>query len=177
MQDAAVELFRERGYDGTTTAEIAARAGVTERTFFRHFIDKREVLFNEAQLHARLEGAITQAPGELGPLEIVHWAFRSLEPMFEENRGISAPSREIIARTPALQERQLAKTASTAASMAAALLRRGIAPEVAGLAAAAGMAVAAHALQLWLKDETLTLAVRLDQAFAGLRELSTHARM
>ena len=68
LQRAALELFRERGYDQTTAAEIATRAGVTERTFFRHFPDKREVLFDgEATLRAALAASIADAPDGLGP--------------------------------------------------------------------------------------------------------------
>src|SRR5277367_1626456 len=100
LQTAALQLYRERGYDGTTAAEIAARAGVTERTFFRHFPDKREVLFNEAELHARLGAAIAGAPPKLGPLEVVVWAFQSLAPMFEENLRFAEPGQAVIAQTP-----------------------------------------------------------------------------
>jgi AcrR family transcriptional regulator len=80
LQQAAIELFCERGYDQTTTAEIAARAGVTERTFFRHFPDKREVLFDgQTKLREALTRAIAKAPATLQPLEVLYWAFRSVE--------------------------------------------------------------------------------------------------
>ena len=68
LREAALELYRERGFDQTTAAEIAERAGVNERTFFRHFPDKREVLFDgEADLRAALARAVTEAPAELTP--------------------------------------------------------------------------------------------------------------
>jgi AcrR family transcriptional regulator len=63
-----LELYYERGYDQTTTAEIAARAGLTERTFFRHFPDKREVLFDgTAPLSAILKTALDEAQSKLSP--------------------------------------------------------------------------------------------------------------
>ena len=110
LQQAALELFRERGYEQTTASEIAARAGVTERTFFRHFPDKREVLFDgQITLRAALTGAIAEAPETLQPLEILYWAFRSVEQILEDNRPFSVPRQHVIANTPALQERELAK--------------------------------------------------------------------
>jgi AcrR family transcriptional regulator len=175
MREAALELFREKGYDRTTAAEIAARAGVTERTFFRHFPDKREVLFNEAELHVRLDVAIANAPSKLGPLEIVVWAFQSLAPMFEENLPFAETGRWVIAQTPALQERQLAKTALITRAVADALRRRGVEPVLADLAAATGLAVTGHALQTCVQDPTTPLVEHLEKAFRALQVLSKSA--
>jgi AcrR family transcriptional regulator len=175
MREAALELFHEKGYDRTTAAEIAARAGVTERTFFRHFPDKREVLFNEAELGARLDAAIAEAPPKLGPLEVVVWAFQSLAPMFEENLPFAEPGQAVIAQTPALQERQLAKTASITRAIAEALRRREIEPSLAGLAAATGMAITGHGLQAWVQDPSSPLVEHLEEAFQSLKGLSRSA--
>ena len=172
MQEAAVELFLAKGFDGTTAAEIAARAGVTERTFFRHFPDKRDVLFDEADLHARLDTAIAEASCERGPLGLVLEAFQSLAPMFEGNRPISEPAQTVIARTPALQERQLTKVAALIVTITNCLRRRGVEPARANLVAATGMAVAAHALQAWFHDPSLPLVNRFEGAFLALEELS-----
>jgi AcrR family transcriptional regulator len=173
LRTAALELYRERGYDRTTTAEIAARAGVTERTFFRHFPDKREVLFDgEAGLHATLSKAIAEAPAGLGPMEIALWAFRCIEPIIEQNRPFTERAREVIARSPALQERQLAKAASTTAAVAAALQRRGVEANLATLAAGTGMAVFAHAARAWVEDPSLSLGAHLERAFQTLHGLS-----
>jgi AcrR family transcriptional regulator len=172
MQEAALELFRAKGYDGTTAAEIAALAGVTERTFFRHFPDKREVLFNEAELGARLDAAIAKAPPALGPLEVVVRAYQSLAAMFEENLPFAEPGLAVIAQTPALQERQLAKTASITLIIAEALRRRGIEPALAGLAAVTGMAVTGHGLQTWVQDPSTPLVEHLEEAFQTLKVLS-----
>lgn len=172
MQEAAVELFLDKGFDATTGAEIAAKAGVTERTFFRYFPDKRDVLFDEEKLHTRLDAAIAGAPPKLGPIEIVSWAFQSIVPMFEENRPVSEPAQTIIAQTPALRERQLTKAAAVTQTVSEALRRRKVEPALASLAAAAGMAVAAHALQVWFQDPSLRLVQCFQDAFEALRRLS-----
>jgi AcrR family transcriptional regulator len=120
LQQATLELFRERGYDATTTAEIAARAGVTERTFFRHFPDKREALFDgEEAFRDALTDAVAGAPEGLAPMDALLCAFRSVEPLLERNRPFTEPRQEIIARTPALQERVLTKTANLIGALAA----------------------------------------------------------
>ena len=175
LQKAALELYRERGYDRTTTAEIAARVGVTERTFFRHFPDKREVLFDgEAAFHAALATAIAQAPGALGPMEVLLATFRSIETTLQANRPFTEPAQEVIARTPALQERQLAKTASTIDAVATALRRRGVETNLATLAAGTGMAVSFEcmAMRAWVEDPSLSLGVHLERAFQALHGLS-----
>src|ERR1700678_3769061 len=104
LQLAALELFRERGYEETTAAEIAAKAGVTERTFFRHFPDKREVLFyGEEAFCTALRNAVRDAPPALGIWETLFHAFRAVEHLFLENRTSAEPRRQVIPTTPALQ--------------------------------------------------------------------------
>ena len=175
LQRTALELFRGRGYDQTTAAEIAARAGVTERTFFRHYADKREVLFDgEAVLRAALTASIADAPDGLGPLDTLFRAFRSVQPVLEANRPFSKPRHEIIANTPALQERELAKMAALAAALAADLKARGVADLRAELAARTGMAAFVHATVAWLDDPGLGLGERLDLAFRELKALVTN---
>jgi AcrR family transcriptional regulator len=174
LQRTALELFRERGYDQTTAAEIAARAGVTERTFFRHFADKREVLFDgEAKLRVALTASIADAPAGLGPLDTLFRAFRSLQPMIEDNRPFSKPRQEVISTTPALHERELAKMAALADALAVALKARGVADLQAVLAARTGMAAFVHATISWLDDPKLGLGERLDLAYRGLKALLT----
>ena len=172
LQRAAVELFRDRGYDRTTAAEIARQAGVTERTFFRHFPDKREVLFDgEATLRTLLTASITDAPSGLGPLDTLFRAFRSVLPALEANRPFAVPRHEIIAATPALYERELAKTAALADALAAALKARGVADLKAVLAAQTGMAAFVQATIAWLNDPTVELTDRLDLALSELGAL------
>lgn len=170
LQEAALDLFREHGYDRTTAAGIAARAGVTERTFFRYFPDKREVLFDgEATVRAALTTAIADAPAKLGPLDTLLQAFRSFVPMLEGKRAYAEPRHEIISATPALHERELAKVAALADALADALVARGVPDLRATLAARAGMAAFAHAASAWLDDPTIGLGERVDIAFRELR--------
>ena len=172
LQSAALELFRERGYERTTAAEIAARVGVTERTFFRHFPDKREVLFDgEAILRAALTSSIEDAPVGLGPLDMLLRAFRSVQPMLEGNRSYAKPRHELIAITPALHEREVAKMAVLADAIASALRARDVPDLRAALAAQAGMAAFAQSTFAWLDDPEVGLGERLDEAFHELRAL------
>ena len=166
-------LFRERGYDRTTAAEIAARAGVTERTFFRYFPDKREVLFDgETILRDALTASIAEAPSALEPLDTLFRAFRSLRPLLEENWSYSKPRQEILSATPALRERELTKIAALADSLAEALGVRGVPDLRATLAARIGMAAFAQAIVLWLDDSSVGLDARFDLAFDEVRKLS-----
>ena len=174
LQQAALELFRERGYEQTTAFEIAARAGVTERTFFRHFPDKREVLFEgQIMLKAALTGAIADAPETLQPLEILLRAFRSVEQALEDNRPFSVPRQQVIADSPALQERELAKEAALTEDMALALRRRGVDERLALLAAQIGMAAFQYAVESWFADPSRRLGAYLDNAFDALGRLSS----
>ena len=172
LQRAALELFREHGYDRTTAAGIAARAGVTERTFFRYFPDKREVLFEGAiVLQDALTAAIAEAPQELGPLGTLFEAFRSVAPLLENNRPYSKPRYNVISSTPALAERELAKLAALTEALEEALRARGVADLPAVLAARTGMAAFAHATISWLEKPEPGLVERLDAASRELKAL------
>ena len=172
LQQAALELFRERGYDRTTAAEIAARAGVTERTFFRHFPDKREVLFDgEAILRDALTGSIRDAPAGIGPLDMLFRAFRSVQLLLEENRPFSKPRHEVISATPALQERELAKLAVLTDALCLALRGAGRFRCAGGSGCSCWMAAFAHATVSWIEDPDGGLGVRLDLAERELRGL------
>jgi AcrR family transcriptional regulator len=172
LQQAAVELFRERGYDRTTAAEIAGRAGVTERTFFRHFPDKREVLFDrQAVLVEALTASIAEAPTGLGPLDTLFRAFRSVTTLLQDNRPFSKPRQEVISATPALRERELAKLEALSDALALALQARGVPNLPAVLAARAGMASFAHATLAWLEDDQPGLPERLNLAERALKSL------
>ncbi|GAA3563764.1 TetR family transcriptional regulator [Amycolatopsis ultiminotia] len=176
LRQAALELFRERGFDHTTTAEIAARAGVNERTYFRHFADKREALFDgEDELRASLMQAIAEAPDGLQPFQILLCAFRKTARALEANRAFAEPRFEVIAATPALRERELAKHALLADVVAEALRQRGVPGRLAGLAARTGWATYRHAVQAWTDDPEQSLDAHLSEAFADLRTLSAPA--
>ncbi|MFG3157373.1 TetR family transcriptional regulator [Streptomyces sp. NPDC048219] len=173
LQQAALELYGERGFDRTTTAEIAARAGVNERTFFRHFPDKREVLFHgEAELRAALTREVADAPADLRPLDVLLCAFRKAGRILEDNRRFSEPRLKIIAATPALRERDLAKAASLTEAVAEALRQRGVPDRLAGLAAHTGWAAFHQAAQAWIDDPSQSLGAHLVRAFDDLRALS-----
>ncbi len=173
LQEAALELFGERGYERTTAAEIAARAGVTERTFFRYFPDKREVLFDgEARLRAALVASIADAPAELAPLDVLFRAFQSFESMLIENRLYAKPRQAIIAITPALHERELAKLAALGDALADALQARGVEDMRAVLAARIGMVAFTHATLAWLADPKVSFCERINLAARELKALS-----
>lgn len=170
-------MFRERGYDATKTAEIAAKAGVTERTFFRHFPDKREALFDgEDAFRAALTDGVLAAPKHLKPMGALLWVFRSVEQMLEDNRPFSEPRQEVISRTPALQERVLTKTAGSMNALSEALRRRGVEDGLATFAAQVGMAALRYAASAWFDDPTLGLDAHLTRAFDELHNLSSTTR-
>lgn len=174
LVQAALELFTESGFDHTTAAQIAARAGVTERTFFRHFPDKREVLFvGQAILDTALSRAIAEAPAELSPIETLRRAFAAVTEMLEQNRRFSEPRQHIIAATPALQEREVAKHAAITRAVADALRKRGVEARRADLTAQVGLSVLSYALTAWFAEPSSRLANHLDHAFAELQDLSS----
>jgi AcrR family transcriptional regulator len=153
LQEAAVELYAERGFSGTTVAAVAERAGLTERTFFRHFVDKREVLFaNEDALRATLVEAVADAP-EGGPGALadagVAAVVRALQPRHAELRR----REPVVAAHPELRERELMKLASWTGALRAALEDRGIGPDTAALVAETWVAVLGVVARRWLADE------------------------
>ncbi len=172
LQGAALELWSQHGYEAVTTAEIAARAGVTPRTFFRHFPDKREVLFDSAAtMSGILRETVAAAPSGLTPLELVRCAFTALAPLFEPNRPFVALRHSVIAQTPALRERELAKGALLTEALAAALAARGIAPRRAALAAQTSMAAFNHAFEAWAQAPGESFDAHIAQAFDELESL------
>ena len=174
LQWAALELYGERGYEETTAAEIAAKAGVTERTFFRHFPDKREVLFDgDATFSEALMSAVRDAPAALGPWDTLFLAFRSVKHLFVENRPFAEPRQRVIARSPALQERAMAKTRSLIAGLSTALSERGTPTQQANLAAQMGMATLGHAVAAWFADGSSDLGEQIIMAFDEVRDLSS----
>lgn len=176
LQRAAIELFAEHGFDQVTAAQIAARAGVTERTFFRHFPDKREVLFEGGAIFGTaLSDAIDGVPPGLPPIETLQRAFAHVTTMLEANRPYSEPRHRVIAATPALQEREVGKHAALVRTVSDALQRRGLEWLRADLAAQAGLAALSYALTAWFADPSSRLDDHLDRAFAELRMLAQPA--
>ena len=153
LERAALELYGERGFDHVTVAEIAERAGLTERTFFRHFADKREVLFwGEGALHELFVQSVADAPETAAPIEALGVALEAASPMFEARREQARKRQAVIAANAGLRERELIKLASLASAMADALRRRGVTEPAASLTAEAGVAVFKVAFERWLND-------------------------
>lgn len=174
LQWAALELFREHGYEDTTAAEIAAKAGVTERTFFRHFPDKREVLFDgDSTFREALTSAVRNAPKDLGPWDALFIAFNTVKQMFVENRPFTEPRQRVIASSPALQERATAKSRMLVAAVASALCERGLTVPQANLAAQMGMATLSHGVAAWFEDGSIDLGEHIVRAFQQAHDLAS----
>jgi AcrR family transcriptional regulator len=154
LERAAMDLYSERGFEQTTVAEIAERAGLTERTFFRYFADKREVLFDGANhLQELIVNAVADAPESVTAIDAVADALQAAGELFEERRGFSLQRQSIIAANEELQERELIKLASLAAGIAGALRQRGLGDRAAELAAEAGIAVFKITFERWVDED------------------------
>ncbi|HEY4895249.1 MAG TPA: TetR family transcriptional regulator [Solirubrobacteraceae bacterium] len=151
LQQAALTLYGERGFDNTTVAEIAESAGLTKRTFFRYFADKREVLFYGAEeLEELFTSEVAAAPESATPLDAVAAALDVVAAGFEERRELAARRQQIIIANPELQERELIKLAKLARAVAGALRDRGVADPAAILTAEAAIAVFRVAFERWV---------------------------
>src|ERR1700734_3956937 len=141
LEQAAMELYSERGFEQTTVAEIARRAGLTERTFFRHYADKREVLFGGAgALQEPMVAAVKDAPDGAAPIDAVADGLRAGAAVLEPRRPFSRQRQAVITANTELQERELIKLATLGAALSDALCRRGVADPTASLTAQAGIA-------------------------------------
>ncbi|MEU4254437.1 TetR family transcriptional regulator [Amycolatopsis sp. NPDC026612] len=178
LQKAALELFATRGFEQTTAAEIAEAVGLTERTFFRHFSDKREVLFQGQQVlvQAFLDG-VAAAPPESSPLEVVASGLRSATSLFvDERRAHSRARQSVIDRNPGLQERERHKMTTLATTVADALRARGVDELAATLAAESGVTVFGIAFTQWLRDgEERSLTAIANGVFGELLDLAGKA--
>ena len=153
LEQAALQLYSERGFEQTTVAEIAMRAGLTERTFFRHFADKREVLFGgESAMQEIFTNAIDCAPDPLAPIDAVAVALEAGGVLIQDRRELVRQRRAVIAANAELQARELLKRASLASAIADALRRRGVADPAASLTAEAGIAVFKVAFESWMNQ-------------------------
>ena len=153
LEEAALALYGERGFDNTTVAEIAARAGLTERTFFRHFADKREVLFwGAGRLQALLVDAVAGVPASASPLDAVAAAIEAAGAFLQDRRDYSRQRQAIIAASPELRERELIKLASLASALADTLRQRGVEEPAASLTAEVAIAVFKIAFARWVEE-------------------------
>lgn len=171
---AAMDLYSEHGFEQTTVAEIAKRAGLTERTFFRHFADKREVLFFGSELleRAAIE-ALEKAPADLAPIDAIGVALESVATFFTDRRPHSRRRQAVIDANPELQERERRKLAVLAVAFTAALQRRGVKASTATLVAEMGVAVFKIAFENWLYDpEERHCAYHVRESLEELKSIS-----
>ncbi|MFI9724285.1 TetR/AcrR family transcriptional regulator [Streptomyces sp. NPDC052396] len=153
LEQAALELYAERGYEQTTVAEIAKRAGLTERTYFRHFADKREVLFaGAAALRELLVTTVADAPADATPIDAVAAALDAVAGMIGGRREGARQRQSVIVANAELRERELIKLAALSAGLAEALRGRGVGEPAASLAAEAGIAVFKVSFEQWIGE-------------------------
>ncbi len=172
LQAAALELFAEQGYERTTVAEITERAGLTKRSFFNHFADKREVLFGPVSESQReIVAREIAACGAVPPLDaVVRGLQAAADTLFEERRAAVTRRRQVIDANPELQERELSKRAALTGAIAAALGGRGVDADTALLVARAGVLVQQTAMQRWSQSaDERPLRELLSEALAALR--------
>jgi AcrR family transcriptional regulator len=166
-------LYGEQGFDETTVAQIAERAGLTERTFFRYFSDKREVLFGgSGHLQELLVTAVADAPASAAPIDAVASALDALGTMFAGRRGFARQRQAIIVASAELRERELIKLATLAAAVADALRQRGTTDPTAGLTGEVAVAVFKIAFERWVADDnTRDLGQLIRESLAELRSV------
>ena len=175
LERAALALYEERGFEHTTVAEIAACAGLTERTFFRYFTDKREVLFAGAgALQGLLVDAVADLPPSAAPIDAMAAALDAATGMFEERRDHAVQRQAVILANPELQERELIKLARLAAALADALRQRGVRDPAANLAAETGIAVFKIAFERWISETNRrTLSQLIHESFEELKAVAS----
>ncbi|MCW2799200.1 MAG: TetR family transcriptional regulator [Aeromicrobium sp.] len=175
LQEAALDLYATKGFEETTVVEIAQAAGLTERTFFRYFADKREVIFAGQELFQKafIDG-VAGAPKDATPLETVASAVISAADFFgDDRRAYSRQRSTVISATPELQERELLKMAALATAIAAALDERGVTEPAATLSAESGVTVFRLAFGQWIAPGSTRSLIDLErEIFAELGALS-----
>ena len=169
-----MQLYVERGYEQTTVADIAEKAGLTARTFFRYFADKREVLFaGSAELQANLVTALESAPKSASPMQAIAAALDAAAALLGGNYDFARQRHSVIIANAELRERELIKMASLATALADGLRRRGVNDPGAGLAAEAGVAVFRVAFERWISaPEKQDLGQLMRESLAQLKTLT-----
>lgn len=176
LRTAAIELFLELGYENVTVAQIAERAGLTRRTFSRHFADKRDVLFADSnRLPELLAEALSEAASGLSPFEALVTALAHVGTTIGARVAPhAAERREVIARSLELQERGRTKFAAAAHALETGLIHRGTEPTTAALLADVGVAIFRTGFNRWVDDpDGVGLSVRLAEAGAELADAVT----
>ncbi|MFZ7088810.1 helix-turn-helix domain-containing protein [Curtobacterium sp. RRHDQ10] len=178
LAQAAMQLFEEQGFAATTVPEIAARAGLTTRTFFRHYADKREVLFAyQQELPAVVAEVLAAAPDSMAPMDVIGAGLRTLAvERFEEQRSHFLAHRDVVRSDDGLQERELWKRAVLGEAMRSGFLARGADELTAMLVAELGVTAFSVATARWLDDESgRPLVSHVEETLAELAALATSA--
>jgi AcrR family transcriptional regulator len=173
LERAALELFAEQGFADTTVTQITQRAGLTTRTFFRYFADKREVLFSgEEQVRDQLAEIVLTAPAGLSPLQFLQHSLEQaattvFEPRFEQLRSWRA----VVGSDGALRERELRKQQLTTESALTALRKRGFDEQTADMIARLANLVLQTAVAHWIEQpvENVPLVTFIRQTLEQLR--------
>jgi len=175
LEEAALTLFSERGYEQTTVLEIATRAGVTERTFYRHFADKREVLFSgAATLQQIMVEAVGSAPAGATAMDLAMAALEAAGALLQQVAHHAAQRHAVISATPELYERELIKMATLGAAISEAIRSRGVDDPAASLAAEAGVTIFRVSFERWVHDpEVSDLGELMRDSLAELRVVTT----
>jgi AcrR family transcriptional regulator len=176
LEKAAMALFIERGYDRTTVGDIAARAELTERTFFRYFADKREVLFSGSkELAQTIVDHIAAAPRDVPALDVLAAAYAAAGTGIETTRTIEyvRARHALVAKHAEIQERELIKLAGLASATCKALVARGVPEPTASLAAELGISVFKLGFERWATSRhPRDFAGHIRAALADLRSLA-----
>jgi AcrR family transcriptional regulator len=173
LRVAALELFAAIGYDQTTVAQIADRAGVTARTFFRYFADKPEVLFAGSEnLEINMVDAVRAAPPEASPREAINAALDVAASLLSERADFARRRHAVIKANPALLERETMKMARLADALAAALRERGVPDPGAAMTAHAAVAAFRVAFARWAEQPDTPLRQAIADNLQALSTLS-----
>ena len=174
LQEAALELFTERGFEQTTVEDIATRAGLTKRTFFRHFSDKREVLFSGGEaFQERFVQGLAAAPASAPPLEAAAVAIEAGGAFLRDRRDFARRRQAVVTANAELQERELVKLASVAAALADGLRERGVPEPAASVTAETAIAVFRTAFERWVAmEDGRDLSAPIRESLDALRAVS-----
>jgi AcrR family transcriptional regulator len=175
LRQAAMQLYIERGFEQTTVAEIAKRAGLTARTFFRYFADKREVLFaGSGELQELVVHALEATPDSASPIQAVAAALDAAGAALGQRREYSRQRQSVINANPELRERELIKLAALSAALADGLRRRGVPDPDASLAAEAGVVVFRVGFERWVGEpDGADLSQHMRAAFDRLKTITS----
>ncbi|MDN4646760.1 TetR/AcrR family transcriptional regulator [Curtobacterium sp. PsM8] len=171
LERAAFELFAEQGFAATTVPQITARAGLTTRTFFRHFADKREVVFAGDEIPTTAARLIAEAPADVEPVEVIRRVLHQVAAArFDDNHAQTAAWRRIVESNDELRDRDARKRADLVRAARGAFVERGETPLQAAVLAELGVLVFQVALDTWAgaEPESRSMSATIDEVLAAL---------